>query len=50
LTVLVRAGGAGWEIPGGGRLYCPRARQSPAAEAFWTLAVGQGPQGGRGRE
>lgn len=33
---LVRAGGADWEIPLDLRLYRPRARQAPAAEAFWA--------------
>ena len=47
---LVRAGGAGWEIPVEVRLYRPRARQSPAAEAFWALAAEQAPQDGRDRE
>lgn len=47
---LVRAGGAGWEIPVEVRLYRPRARQSPAAEAFWALATEQAPQDGRDRE
>lgn len=28
-----------WDIPIGIRLYRPRARQSPAAEAFWTQAA-----------
>lgn len=36
--VLVRAGGEQWDIPVDLRLYRPRARQSPAAESFWTLA------------
>jgi DNA-binding transcriptional LysR family regulator len=35
---LVRVGGIDWDIPVGIRLYRPRARQSPAAEAFWSLA------------
>ncbi len=39
---LVRAGGAAWEIRVEVRLYRPRARQSPAAEAFWALAASQG--------
>ncbi|CAO3454631.1 Transcriptional regulator, LysR family [Azospirillum argentinense] len=47
---LVRAGGTGWEIPVEVRLYRPRARQSPAAEAFWALAAEQAPQDGRDRE
>ncbi|MBK3773696.1 LysR family transcriptional regulator [Azospirillum sp. YIM DDC1] len=47
---LVRAGGAGWEIPVEVRLYRPRARQSPAAEAFWTLAAEQAIQDGRAPE
>ncbi|AWJ91863.1 LysR family transcriptional regulator (plasmid) [Azospirillum baldaniorum] len=47
---LVRAGGTGWGIPVEVRLYRPRARQSPAAEAFWALAAEQAPQDGRDRE
>ncbi|WP_188260164.1 LysR family transcriptional regulator [Azospirillum tabaci] len=41
---LVRAGGAGWEIPVEVRLYRPRARQSPAAEAFWALVAAPVPE------
>lgn len=36
---LVRAGDARWDIPVGIRLYRPRGRQSPSAEAFWRLAA-----------
>jgi len=35
---LVRAGDAAWDIPVDVRLYRPRSRQSPSAEAFWKLA------------
>src|SRR5579859_314720 len=35
---LVRAGDEGWDIPIEIRLQRPRARQAPAAEAFWSLA------------
>lgn len=35
---LVRAGDAFWDIPVDVRLYRPRGRQSPSAEAFWKLA------------
>lgn len=34
---LVRAGGPEWDIAVDIRLLRPRARQSPAAEAFWSL-------------
>jgi DNA-binding transcriptional LysR family regulator len=34
---LVRVGGIDWDIAVTIRLYRPRARQSPAAEAFWSL-------------
>lgn len=34
---LVRAGGPEWDVPIGIRLYRPRARQSPAAERFWSM-------------
>lgn len=37
LGVLVRAGDRRWDIPIDIRLYRPRARQTAAAEAFWTL-------------
>lgn len=33
---LVRAGDSGWDVPVEIRLFRPRARQSQAAEAFWT--------------
>lgn len=33
---LVRSGASDWDIPMQIRLYRPRARQSPAAEAFWS--------------
>jgi DNA-binding transcriptional LysR family regulator len=33
---LVRAGGADLEIPVDIRVFRPTARQSPAAEAFWS--------------
>lgn len=36
---LVPAGGPDWSVPVQIRLIRPRARQSKAAEAFWTLAV-----------
>lgn len=36
---LVRAGDGAWDIAVEVRLFRPRARQSPAAEAFWTLAA-----------
>lgn len=36
---LVRAGEDRWDIPVDVRLYRPRARQSPSAEAFWKLAA-----------
>ncbi|WP_448206076.1 LysR family transcriptional regulator [Azospirillum sp. sgz302134] len=36
---LARAGGPEWDIAVEVRLFRPRARQSPAAEAFWTLAA-----------
>jgi len=39
---LVRAGGPAWDIAVEVRLFRPRARQSPAAEAFWTLATQPG--------
>jgi len=39
---LVSAGDAQWDIPIDIRLYRPRARQSPSAEAFWTSVVGTG--------
>jgi DNA-binding transcriptional LysR family regulator len=35
--VLVRAGDARWEVPIDIRLYRPRARQTAAAEAFWSM-------------
>lgn len=34
---LVRVGREDWDIPVDVRLFRPRARQSPAAEAFWSL-------------
>jgi DNA-binding transcriptional LysR family regulator len=34
---LLRAGDEGWDVPVEIRLFRPRARQSPAAEAFWSL-------------
>jgi DNA-binding transcriptional LysR family regulator len=37
LGVLVRAGDEQWDIPIDIRLYRPRARQTAAAEAFWTM-------------
>lgn len=37
--VLVRAGDDRWDIPVDVRLYRPRSRQSPSAEAFWRLAT-----------
>ncbi|MCR6633198.1 MAG: LysR substrate-binding domain-containing protein [Magnetospirillum sp.] len=37
---LTRIGGGDWTIPVEIRLFRPRARQSPAAEAFWSLAAG----------
>ncbi len=39
---LVRAGGPAWDIAVEVRLFRPRARQSPAAEAFWALAAQSG--------
>lgn len=36
--LLVRAGDTRWDIPVDIRLYRPRGRQSPSAEAFWKLA------------
>jgi DNA-binding transcriptional LysR family regulator len=36
---LVPAGGDLWSVPMDIRLYRPRARQSPAAESFWSLAT-----------
>ncbi len=36
---LARAGGAGWDVAVEIRLFRPRARQSPAAEALWALAA-----------
>ncbi|KTE00214.1 LysR family transcriptional regulator [Sphingopyxis sp. H115] len=36
---LVRAGDTAWDIPVDIRLYRPRGRQSPSAEAFWKLAT-----------
>lgn len=33
---LVRAGATRWDVPIDIRLFRPRARQNPAAEAFWT--------------
>ncbi|MBL0914935.1 MAG: LysR family transcriptional regulator [Sphingopyxis sp.] len=36
---LVRAGDEQWDIPVDVRLYRPRSRQSPSAEAFWKLAT-----------
>ena len=36
---LVRAGDTRWDIPVDVRLYRPRGRQSPSAEAFWRLAA-----------
>ncbi|MDQ2103225.1 LysR family transcriptional regulator [Azospirillum isscasi] len=47
---LLRAGGSAWEIAVEVRLYRPRARQSPAAEAFWALATAQQPPHQDGRE
>ncbi|MGF7173828.1 LysR family transcriptional regulator [Azospirillum doebereinerae] len=38
-NTLVAAGGADWSVPVQIRLIRPRARQSKAAETFWTLAV-----------
>ena len=35
---LVPAGDETWSVPMEIRLYRPRARQSPAAESFWSLA------------
>jgi len=35
---LVHGGGPNWNIPVDVRLYRPRARQSPSAEAIWALA------------
>ncbi|WP_456683231.1 LysR substrate-binding domain-containing protein [Bradyrhizobium sp. USDA 3311] len=32
---LVKAGGAGWEIPIDIHVFRPRSRLTPAAEAFW---------------
>lgn len=40
--MLVAAGDAAWEIPIEIRLYRPNIRQSPAAEAFWSLVGGAG--------
>ncbi|WP_395678661.1 LysR family transcriptional regulator [Inquilinus sp.] len=37
---LVRAGDEAWDIPIEIRLHRPRARQAPAAEAFWSMAAG----------
>ncbi len=34
---LVRAGGMEWDVDVTIRLYRPRARQNPAAEAFWSV-------------
>lgn len=36
---LTRAGGSAWEIPMDILLVRPRARMTPAAEAFWTAAA-----------
>jgi len=36
---LTRAGDERWNIPVEVRLFRPRARQSPAAETFWTIAA-----------
>lgn len=36
---LMRAGDARWDIPVDVRLYRPRGRQSPSAEALWRLAT-----------
>lgn len=44
---LVRAGGADWDVPIGIRLYRPRARQSPAAEQFWSIAKAMNERSGR---
>lgn len=41
---LVPAGDEAWSVPMEIRLYRPRARQSPAAESFWSLASA-GPKG-----
>ncbi|MBP2291782.1 LysR family transcriptional regulator [Azospirillum rugosum] len=46
--LLVRAGDGAWDIAVEVRLFRPRARQSPAAEAFWALA--SAPDHGRGVE
>ena len=42
---LVPAGDETWSVPMEIRLYRPRARQSPAAESFWSLASA-GPKAG----
>jgi DNA-binding transcriptional LysR family regulator len=39
---LVRAGDTSWDVPVEVRLFRPRARQSPAAEAFWSDIVRRG--------
>ena len=39
---LVRAGSEAWDIPMEIRIYRPRARQSAAAEDFWTRALATG--------
>jgi len=41
---LIPAGDETWSVPMEIRLYRPRARQSPAAESFWSLASA-GPKG-----
>ncbi len=41
---LVRAGGAAWDIDVEIRLFRPRARQSPAAERFWSWLQEQFPE------
>jgi len=38
--LLIPAADAGWTIPVEIRLFRPRARQTPAAEQFWSLATG----------
>ncbi|MFN3514452.1 MAG: LysR family transcriptional regulator [Phenylobacterium sp.] len=45
---LVRAGGQEWDVPIGVRLYRPRARQSPAAERFWSIVKAMNEQPAEG--
>src|SRR3546814_3133769 len=43
---LIRAGDESWDIPTEIRLFRPRARQDPRAEAFWSFLTDNPPSGG----